>query len=99
MTDVYLLWYKYCMPRKPTEHTTELARWCQAAEPEISITQLQTDTGLAYRTCHLAFHGYKVSYDTAVILNAYTAGKVSIQSLCDRPSRSKYVHLSGEKHV
>lgn len=81
------------MPREPTQYTTKLAKWCKLHG--VTITQLSDDTGLAYRTCHLAFHGYRVEYDTAEIISKYTKGKVPIDGLCKAKPRSEYKPLTG----
>ncbi len=86
------------MPREPTQFTTKLAKWCKLHS--VTITQLSDDTGLAYRTCHLAFHGYRVEFDSAELISDYTKGKdkkprVSISELCKGKPRSEYQLLTG----
>lgn len=82
------------MPRQPTEFKTPIAKWCK--RNKVTITQLAEDTGLAYRTAHLSFHGYRVNYKSAERIVKYVKDKaVTIASLCNGKPRSEYQPLTG----
>lgn len=71
-----------------TQRKSKLAKWL--GKNDVTLTQLSEDTGLAYRTCSRAAHGFRVTYETAVILSRYTKGEIEVSSLCSaRPGPYK----------
>jgi hypothetical protein len=79
------------MPRQMAKYSSKFGKWCNKENRRIGLTlvQVSEDTGLAYRTVWMAANGWKVSYDTARCLHAYTGKVVSVQSLCSAPSRTE----------
>jgi len=76
------------MPRKLAKPKTALGKFLR--KNNITVQQMVRDLDLSYRTGHMAYHGYRVSEETAELIFDYTDGKVPIDSMTNARPRSEF---------
>lgn len=70
------------MARPMKKSNTLLARWLR--KHKVTIKDIAEDIDVCYRTAWIATHAIRrVDYGTAIKINQYTKGAVSVKSLCE----------------